>query len=158
MTFNESGAPPAEIDAEPCTIRLVFGFEDEEERVIQAELQARENQIQIDQIADQIIEPDLPAAPNMPQVEQATAEENARDGRQLRDRRRSQAPERYGVPIAYLADVQDMTFDDVVSSDHADQWKSAMNEEIQALQENNTWSLCSLPAGKQAIGCNGSIP
>ena len=76
----------------------------------------------------------------MPQDEQAAAEENTHDGRQLRDRRRIQAPERYGVPIAYLADVQDMTFDDVVSSDHADQWKSAMNEEMQALQENNTWT------------------
>ena len=32
------------------------------------------------------------------------------------------------------------------------QWRNAMNEEIKALEENKTWSIVTLPPGKQ-IGC-----
>lgn len=32
-------------------------------------------------------------------------------------------------------------------------WKDAMNLEIQALQNNNTWTLTDLPPGKVLIGC-----
>lgn len=32
-------------------------------------------------------------------------------------------------------------------------WKEAMDSEIQALEQNNTWTLTSLPAGKKPIGC-----
>ena len=28
-----------------------------------------------------------------------------------------------------------------------------MNEELDALEENNTWEITDLPEGKQAIGC-----
>nr|GMC56739.1 Retrovirus-related Pol polyprotein from transposon TNT 1-94 [Ipomoea batatas] len=34
-----------------------------------------------------------------------------------------------------------------------DCWKKAMQAEIQALQENNTWELTELPPGKMPIGC-----
>ena len=33
------------------------------------------------------------------------------------------------------------------------QWRNAMNEEIKALEENKTWSIVTLPPGKQTIGC-----
>ena len=33
------------------------------------------------------------------------------------------------------------------------EWHDAMAREIQALESNNTWSLCSLPKGKSPIGC-----
>ena len=29
----------------------------------------------------------------------------------------------------------------------------AMNEEIKALQRNNTWELCTLPKGKKTVAC-----
>ena len=32
-------------------------------------------------------------------------------------------------------------------------WSSAMVEEMQALDDNGTWNLIQLPAGKKAIGC-----
>ena len=32
-------------------------------------------------------------------------------------------------------------------------WRAAMNEEITALEKNNTWELTTLPRGKKAIGC-----
>ena len=33
------------------------------------------------------------------------------------------------------------------------EWCDAMAREIQALESNNTWSLCPLPNGKSPIGC-----
>ncbi|RVW16107.1 Retrovirus-related Pol polyprotein from transposon RE2 [Vitis vinifera] len=35
----------------------------------------------------------------------------------------------------------------------APKWQEAMHFEIQALEENNTWSLTPLPASKKPIGC-----
>ena len=32
-------------------------------------------------------------------------------------------------------------------------WRSAMLEEMDALNENGTWNLIHLPTGKKAIGC-----
>ncbi|KAG7551494.1 Reverse transcriptase RNA-dependent DNA polymerase [Arabidopsis thaliana x Arabidopsis arenosa] len=32
-------------------------------------------------------------------------------------------------------------------------WTNAMGEEITALEDTNTWTICSLPAGKHIIGC-----
>lgn len=34
-----------------------------------------------------------------------------------------------------------------------DEWLTAMNEELIALESTDTWSICSLPPGKHAIGC-----
>ncbi|KAL1214680.1 putative mitochondrial protein [Cardamine amara subsp. amara] len=33
------------------------------------------------------------------------------------------------------------------------EWLDAMEIEIYALKETNTWTVCSLPAGKEPIGC-----
>lgn len=32
-------------------------------------------------------------------------------------------------------------------------WKQAMNEELKALEKNNTWEITDLPMGKKSVGC-----
>ena len=36
-------------------------------------------------------------------------------------------------------------------------WIDAMDEEMNAIEKNNTWELVDLPKGKEVIGVNGSI-
>ncbi|OIT35615.1 hypothetical protein A4A49_61937, partial [Nicotiana attenuata] len=51
---------------------------------------------------------------------------------------------------AYLAIAEPRTFKEA-SADP--KWFEAMQAEISALQDNNTWSLVDLPQGKVPIGC-----
>ena len=86
-----------------------------------------------------------------PDAAEAAVPENLQ--RTLRDRSKLKTPQRFGDPVAYFVESSPTTFHDAMSRDDADQWKAAMDEEIKALEENNTWTLCELPAGKRAIGC-----
>lgn len=155
VTFNESDTSKAGDIAEPGKFRIVFGSEaeDEEEGEPVVNAKPQENQVQIDDDADQMNDLDMPANQIAPEIEPAAAKEDAHEGRRLRDRRQIQAPDRYGVPIAYLADVKEMTFNEATSSENTSKWESAMDEEMQALRQNNTWTLSTLPKGKHAIGC-----
>ena len=49
-----------------------------------------------------------------------------------------------------IQDVEPTCFEDAVGNVH---WDDAMNEEMAALEANDTWELVSLPKGKKAIGC-----
>ena len=55
---------------------------------------------------------------------------------------------------AYMAkviqDVEPTCFENAVGNVH---WDDAMNEEMAALESNDTWELVPLPNGKKAIGC-----
>ncbi|KAJ9561968.1 hypothetical protein OSB04_007128 [Centaurea solstitialis] len=42
---------------------------------------------------------------------------------------------------------------DVQEALRDEKWKKAMNEEMEALQKNQTWELVSLPSGKKTVGC-----
>ena len=44
------------------------------------------------------------------------------------------------------------TYKDAIASAKSRQWKNAMNEEMRSLEENETFTLTSLPPGKQAVG------
>ncbi|CAK9820237.1 Retrovirus-related Pol polyprotein from transposon TNT 1-94 [Anthophora quadrimaculata] len=158
VTFNESALPIAKTDAETGTVSIKFGIENEAE-MIPAPEDAAEHQAPIMENDTEIrgLENDenqerwFDAA--IPETEQVVANENARECRQLRDRKNIQAPDRYGVPIAFLADTLPMTYTEAVSTDDASKWKRAMDEEMLALEENHTWTLRALPQGKRAIGC-----
>ena len=45
------------------------------------------------------------------------------------------------------------TIQEANSSDHAAEWKVAMDAEYNSLIENKTWKLVELPPGRKAVGC-----
>ena len=49
----------------------------------------------------------------------------------------------------FLEDTEDVNFDEAVRKKN---WKDAMNEEIEAIECNDTWELAELPKGSQTIG------
>lgn len=56
-------------------------------------------------------------------------------------------------PKVYLVDYtqhEPCDFKEVLKHPH---WKKAMEEEVCALQNNNTWTLVPKPADKKIIGC-----
>ncbi|KAE8691959.1 hypothetical protein F3Y22_tig00110864pilonHSYRG00223 [Hibiscus syriacus] len=74
--------------------------------------------------------------------------------RPMREIRR---PARFVDIVAYALPFVDddipITYQEAIQSLESDKWKSAMDEEMQSLQKNNTWKLAQLPKGKRAIGC-----
>jgi len=50
-------------------------------------------------------------------------------------------------------DGEPSTFQEAVSGTDASLWMTAMQEEVEALHKNKTWSLVELPKGRKAIGC-----
>lgn len=42
---------------------------------------------------------------------------------------------------------------DILKKLQSEEWVTTMNEELCALEENNTWEITHLPPGKQAISC-----
>lgn len=75
--------------------------------------------------------------------------------RPSRDRR---PPERYGEygQVAFLSDItppgEPLTYAQALSSPDSHHWKAAMQQELQSLQDCNTWSLVPLPSNKHCIG------
>ncbi|KAE8692180.1 putative ROP-interactive CRIB motif-containing protein 6 [Hibiscus syriacus] len=74
-----------------------------------------------------------------------------------RPRREIRRPARFVDMVAYALPVVDddipITYQEAIQSLESDKWKSAMDEEMQSLQKNDTWKLAQLPKGKRAIGC-----
>ncbi|CAB4035581.1 Retrovirus-related Pol poly from transposon TNT 1-94, partial [Paramuricea clavata] len=44
------------------------------------------------------------------------------------------------------------TYQEAIESPHAELWKAAMREEMNSLNENNTFTLTALPEGRQTVG------
>ena len=63
----------------------------------------------------------------------------------------SEASCAFTIFVNQVVQIEDLTsFNSVVQSE---KWVKAMNEELWALERNNTWKLTTLPANKRAIGC-----
>ena len=56
----------------------------------------------------------------------------------------------YPYMAKVVQNVEPTCFDEAVGNVH---WEDAMNEEMVALEANDTWELVPLPKGKNAIGC-----
>lgn len=59
------------------------------------------------------------------------------------------SPSHKAFSMAVTSIDEPKTYNQAIKDHH---WKEAMNAEIQALQDNNTWELTTLPAGKTPIG------
>lgn len=57
----------------------------------------------------------------------------------------------YTVFLANMSSVQEPTT--YAQANTHKEWIEAMDKELQALEQNHTWDLTALPAGKWAIGC-----
>ncbi|KAJ3703208.1 hypothetical protein LUZ61_006913 [Rhynchospora tenuis] len=51
--------------------------------------------------------------------------------------------------VCLLADAENITFEEAIRNK---KWKAAMDEEIAAIEKNDTWKLVELPEGSQPIG------
>ena len=159
VTFDESAIRNAELDAESLKFIIEFDPIERVQPIVEIEQQEShaEEQAEIQREQNQQQEEDQPINSDVYQpaidenIERVEANENAHEGRQLRDRNRLRSPNRYGIPVVYLADTVPMTYHEAVSSDNTNKWKNAMDEEVQALTENHIWTLCDLPKGKRAI-------
>ena len=69
--------------------------------------------------------------------------------RSQRERRR---PDYYGDWINSV-DKDPTTVSDVLSSPEKQEWKTAMDKEMQSIRENDVWDLMELPKQRKAIGC-----
>ena len=78
-----------------------------------------------------------------------------------RPRREIRLPQRY-VDVASYAltvaqetggDGEPSTYLEAIQSAHSDKWVVAMNEEMESLHKNGTWTLVQPPKGKKIVGC-----
>jgi hypothetical protein len=51
--------------------------------------------------------------------------------------------------VCVLADAEDITFEQAVKDE---KWQAAMQEEMKAVEKNDTWELTTLPKGHKPIG------
>ena len=51
--------------------------------------------------------------------------------------------------VCFLANSEDLSFEEAVEEE---KWQMTMNEEIGAIERNNTWELTDLPKGARPIG------
>ena len=90
------------------------------------------------------------------QVNEHKQEVPAVNSNQQRLRRHIQPPKRYNNYvhvddiIMFMSD-EPTTYEEAMTGGESKEWKNAMDEEMKALQQNNTWTLCKLPADKSLV-------
>ena len=153
VDFNEKSSSACQQRKEDKTFKIVLDFGERLKVDQHIDLVDQQQIFENQQFEDEELE-DASIDEEMSTSDQPAIKEQAvQEGRQLRDRNRIQPPERFGVPVTFIADRVPMTYAQAMASADAEKWKTAINEEIQALEGNSTWSLTTLPPGKRAIGC-----
>lgn len=66
-------------------------------------------------------------------------------------------PERYGNPVVYTTidfeHFEPQKFNEAINCPEKDMWIKAMNEELNSMEQNRTWSLVDLPSNRKSVGC-----
>ncbi len=133
---------------DPQSSRVIYSRDvkfNESEFGIEKELPDRELQ------ADQLINLELSNDDdNVEEDETNYVEFNVRQP--VRERR---APDRFGewVTVASEDVVEPTTVREALSGPNAEQWREAMQHEIDSLQEHDVLELTELPKGRKAVGC-----
>lgn len=92
-------------------------------------------------------------------AESESSDESSEEEEQLALRRSARANK--GIPPAYLKDYVAVTCDesyepksyaDAMKAADSEQWKEAMKEELESIEQNQTWELTDLPRERKAIG------
>jgi len=79
---------------------------------------------------------------------------NQQDGTLLRSGRISNKPKEWWVsqPASFISFPEEpTTMEEALSGPNAEQWKAAMDEELESVLSNNTWEYVDLPPGAKAI-------
>ena len=71
-----------------------------------------------------------------------------------RSTRQRKTPDYYGewVNMAKQKTDEPKNVEEALNSQHREEWKEAMQNEIKSLKDHNVWELVKLPAGRKAIG------
>ncbi|XP_039226674.1 uncharacterized protein LOC120320604 [Drosophila yakuba] len=66
---------------------------------------------------------------------------------------KSGRPRKQYNSLSYIEDIETpQCVGDALRGEHAQDWKTSMQKEYDALISNNTWTLCDLPPEQKAIG------
>lgn len=71
--------------------------------------------------------------------------------KKLRPRNQIKIPDFYGNPVEWVAISEPMTYEEAVSSKQSNMWLNVMREEMNSLQQNETWILVEKPKDNKII-------
>ena len=87
-----------------------------------------------------------PTSPSSPSTRSPSSNEESRKTRSIQDLYEVTSPLNL---ICLYANEDVISFEEAVKNEN---WRMAMNEEMKAIQKNNTWKLITLPEGHEPIG------
>lgn len=98
-----------------------------------------------------------PEEPNAESENEEDDESRSSRNMQLRDRSQLEKPRRFDDYImdteAFIYGEDPQTYQEALENPDKENWKKAMDSEINSLKENQTWELTKLPEGVKAIPC-----
>lgn len=55
--------------------------------------------------------------------------------------------------MSCIATIEPDSYEDAMKSENAEQWISAINDELNSLEKNKTWEIVEKPKNKNVVGC-----